>query len=146
MTDKITINVGDTQHNLTFFKSINELPIKRFQLVQRYCLIESGIGSTLNDVLRHFSRLDQFIEVKDFDSIVAERENLLMAFQFMMGEEYIKSYVFASLIKSVDGVNVDITDDNIDDYVQMLENSDLTISQVEDITDSQKKSLMSNSH
>jgi hypothetical protein len=144
--EKVVINVNGEQKTLTFFKSINELPIKRFQLVQRYCLIESGIGSTLNDVLRHFSRLDQFIEVKDFDSIVAERENLLMAFQFMMGEEYIKSYVFASLIKSVDGVNVDITDDNIDDYVQMLENSDLTISQVEDITDFQKKSLMSNSH
>jgi len=144
--EKVVINVNGEQKTLTFFKSINELPIKRFQLVQRYCLIESGIGSTLNDVLRHFSRLDQFIEVKDFDSIVAERENLLMAFQFMMGEEYIKSYVFASLIKSVDGVNVDITDDNIDDYVQMLENSDLTISQVEDITEFQKKSLMSNSH
>jgi hypothetical protein len=146
MTDKITINVGDTQHSLTFFKSINDLPIKRFQLVQKYTLIDSGIGSTLNDVIRHFSRLDQFIEVKDFDSIVAERENLLMNYQFMIGEQYIKSYVFASLIKSVDGVNVDITDDNIDDYVQMLENSDLTISQVEEITDSQKKSLMSNSH
>jgi hypothetical protein len=146
MTDKITINVGDNQHTLTFFKSINELPIKRFQLIQRYALIDSGIGSTLNDVIRHFSRLDQFIEVKDYESIVAERENLLMNYQFMLTNQYIKSYVFASLIKSIDGVNVDITDDNIDDYVQMLENSDLTISQVEDITDSQKKSLMSNSH
>ena len=144
--DKIVINVDGEQKTLTFFKSINELPIKRFQLVQRYCLIESGIGSTLNDIIRHFSRLDQFIEVKDYDSIVAERENLLMNYQFMIGEQYIKSYVFASLIKSIDGVNVDITDDNIDDYVQMLENSDLTISQVEEITDSQKKSLMSNSH
>jgi hypothetical protein len=144
MTDKITINVDNNQHTLTFFKSINELPIKRFQLTQRYTLIDSGIGSTLNDVIRHFSRLDQFIEVKDYDSIVAERENMLMSYQFILSEQYIKSYVFASLIKSVDGVNVDITDDNIDDYVQMLESSDLTISQVEDITESQKKSLMSN--
>lgn len=144
MMDKITINVGDEQKVLTFFKSINELPIKRFQLTQKYSLIDSGVGSTLNDVLRHFSRLDQFIEVKDYDSIVAERENLLMNYQFLMTEEYIKSYVFASLIKSIDGVNVDITDDNIDEYVQMLEDSDLTISQVEHITESQKKSLMSN--
>jgi hypothetical protein len=144
MTDKITINVDNNQHTLTFFKSINELPIKRFQLTQRYTLIDSGIGSTLNDVIRHFSRLDQFIEVKDYDSIVAERENMLMSYQFILSEQYIKSYVFASLIKSVDGVNVDITDDNIDDYVHMLESSDLTISQVEDITESQKKSLMSN--
>jgi hypothetical protein len=144
--DKVVINVGGEQKTLTFFKSINELPIKRFQLTQRYTLIDSGIGSTLNDIMRHFSRLDQFIEVKDYDSIVAERENLLMNYQFLLSNEYIKSYVFASLIKSVDGVNVDITDDNIDDYVQMLENSDLTISQVEEITDSQKKSLMSNSH
>jgi hypothetical protein len=142
--DKVVINVGGEQKTLTFFKSINELPIKRFQLVQRYCLIDSGIGSTLNDVIRHFSRLDQFIEVKDYDSIVAERENMLMSYQFMLTDQYIKSYVFASLIKSIDGVAINITDDNIDDYVQMLENSDLTISQVEDITESQKKSLMNN--
>ena len=144
MTDKIKINIGENEHTLTFFKSINELPIKRYQLLQKYCLVDAGIGSTLNDVIRHFSRLDQFIEVKDFDSIVAERENMLMSYQFMLSEQYIKSYVFACLIKTIDNVNIDVTDDNIDEYVEMLELSDLTISQVEDITESQKKSLMSN--
>jgi hypothetical protein len=142
--DKVVINVDGEQKTLTFFKSINELPIKRFQLTQRYSLIDAGIGSTLNDIIRHFSRLDQFIEVKDYDSIVAERENLLMNYQFLLSNEYVKSYVFASLIKSVDGVNVDITDDNIDEYVEMLENSDLIVSQVETLTEFQKKSLMSN--
>jgi hypothetical protein len=146
MTDKITINVGDSQRTLTFFKSINELPIKRYQLLQKYSLIDAGIGSTLNDVLRHFSRLDQFIEVKDYDSIVAERENMLMSYQFMLSEQYIKSYVFACLIKTIDGQLVDVNDDVIDEYVEMLELSDLKIGQVEDITDSQKKSLMSSSH
>jgi hypothetical protein len=71
---------------------------------------------------------------------------MLMSYQFMLSEQYIKSYVFACLIKTIDNVNIDVTDDNIDEYVEMLELSDLTISQVEDITESQKKSLMSNYH
>jgi hypothetical protein len=48
------------------------------------------------------------------------------------------------MIKSIDGVDVDVTDDTIDELVSLLECSDITYGQVESIITSQKKSLIGN--
>jgi len=135
---KITLSDG-TVKEVQFFKSINDLPIKRYQLLQRYALIDAGIGSTQEDIIRHLTRMDEFIGAKDIESISIERENMLMNFTFMLGEEYVKSYVFATLIKKIDGEVIDINDDNIDELVEMLEGSDITVGMIDDITSLQKK-------
>ena len=135
---KITLSDG-TVKEVQFFKSINDLPIKRYQLLQRYALIDAGIGSTQEDIIRHLTRMDEFIGAKDIESISIERENMLMNFTFMLGEEYVKSYVFATLIKKIDGEVIDISDENIDELVEMLEGSDITVGMIDDITSLQKK-------
>lgn len=140
---KITTESGE-EKTLTFFNSVNDLPIKRYQLLQRYTLIDAGIGSTSDDVIRHLHRMDEFIQVGDMESVSTERENMLMNFNFMLGEEYVKSYVFASMIKKVDGELIEVTDDNIDELVSMLECSDITVGMIDDITALQKKTSTSN--
>lgn len=140
-TIKIT-TVEGTEKKLTLYKSINELPIKRYQLLQKYSLIDVGIGSTYDDVIRHLTRMDDFIGVKDIESINTERENMLMNFNFMLTEQYVKSYVFACLIKKIDGELIEVTDDSIDDIVEMLELSDITVGMIDDITKLQKKTLI----
>ena len=142
-TDKtiITLETGE-QKTLTFYKSITDFPIKRYQLLQKYSLIDAGIGSTYEDVIRHLSRMDEFIKVGDMESISIERENMLMNFNFMLNESYIKTYSFVCLIKTIDGVALDITDDNIDELVNMLECSDLSVSVLDNIVDLQKKTLI----
>lgn len=140
-TIKIT-TVEGTEKKLTLYKSINELPIKRYQLLQKYSLIDAGIGSTYDDVIRHLTRMDDFIGVKDIESINTERENMLMNFNFMLTEQYVKSYVFACLIKKIDGELIEVTDDSIDDIVEMLELSDITVGMIDDITKLQKKTLI----
>ena len=139
-TIKIT-TVEGTEKKLTLYKSINELPIKRYQLLQKYSLIDAGIGSTYDDVIRHLTRMDDFIGVKDIESINTERENMLMNFNFMLTEQYVKSYVFACLIKKIDGELIEVTDDSIDDIVEMLELSDITVGMIDDITKLQKKNF-----
>lgn len=137
---KITTVEGDTKE-LQLFKSINDLPIQRYQLLQKYSLIDAGIGSTYEDVIRHLSRMDDFIQVSDMESITTERENMLMNFNFMLTEQYVKSYVFACLIKKIDGELVEVTDDTIDELVYMLEGSDITVGMIDNITSLQKKTL-----
>ena len=143
MKDTVILKMSDgTEKSIKFYSSTKSLPIKRYQLVQKYTLIDAAVGSTFDDVLRHFNRLDTFIEANDMESVAIERENMLMNYNFMLSEEYIRGYVFASMIKSVDGVDVEIDDDNIEDYVDMLEQSDINIDEVEELVDAQKKSLM----
>ena len=140
---KITLDSGE-QKVLTFYDSIETMPIKRYQMVQKYSLIDAGIGSTLNDVMTKFAKMDHFLEVGDLEAISTERENLLININYMLMEKNTIAYLLASMIKSVDGVVVEINDDTIDELVEMLERSDIKYEDVKEISDKQKKSLIEN--
>jgi hypothetical protein len=140
---KVTVADG-TVKNLTLYKNISELPIKRYQLLQKYSLIDAGIGSTYDDIIRHLNRMDEFISVSDMESISIERENMLMNFNFMLGEQYVKSYVFGCMIKKIDGELIEVTDDNIDELIALLDSSDITVGMIDDITTIQKKTSINN--
>jgi hypothetical protein len=141
---RIEINKDDKKLSVVFYDSIEGLPIKRYQLIQKYSLIDAGIGSDMKDIMNKYAKFDHFIQQKDFDSLLTERENLMMNLLFMIDGKGTASYLLASMIKSIDGVDVDVTDDTIDELVSLLECSDITYGQVESIITSQKKSLIGN--
>jgi hypothetical protein len=142
MQKNIKINVNDEEKILTFYDNIETLPIKRYQLVQKYSLIDAGIGSTLNDVMTKFAKFDQFLEVGDLESLAIERENMLININYMLNEKNTTGYLLASMIKTLDGNVIEINDDNIDELVDMLECSDISFEAVREISDAQKKSLI----
>lgn len=125
----------------TFYETLDDLPIKNYNLLQKYALIDLGIGSDLSDVVRHHTRFNQLLELKDYDSLYVENENLMINYNFLLSAKNIKGYVLASLLKEVDGVKVTITDDNIEEYVDKIENSTITIGQLESYTTILKKKL-----
>ena len=127
--------------NFTFYENIDDLPIKNYNLLQKYALIDLGIGSDLSDVVRHHTRFNQLLELKDYDSLYTENENLMINYNFLLSEKNIKGYVLASLLKEVDGAKVYITDDNIESYVDLLENSDINFGELESYTTDLKKKL-----
>lgn len=135
---KLTIN--DKQ--VTFYDTIDELPIKRYNLLNKYSLIDLGIGSDVSDIVRHHSRFNQFLELKDYESLYVENENLMINYNFILSSKNIKGYVLASLIKDIDSDKVDVTDSTIEEYVDFLESSDLTIGQLGDYTDNLKKNFL----
>jgi hypothetical protein len=139
---KITLDTGE-ERVLTFYDNIESLPIKRYQLMQKYSLIDAGLGSTLNDVLVKFSKFDHFLEANDLESLATERENMMININYMLMEKSTTAYLLASLIKTINGNIVDLSDDNIDELVDMLECSDIKYEDVKGISDRQKKSLMS---
>jgi len=134
--------IDGEEKTLTFYTSVKEMPIKRYQLTQKYTLIDAGVGSTYHDVLRHFSRFEDFIIAGDMESVAIERDNLIMNMNFIMSDNWIKTYTFCTFIKTIDGKLVDINDDNIDELVEMVECSDIVVSTVEELVETQKKSLI----
>lgn len=135
---KLTLN----NKQVTFYDTIDELPIKRYNLLNKYSLIDLGIGSDVSDIVRHHSRFNQFLELKDYESLYVENENLMINYNFILSAKNIKGYVLASLIKEIDGEKVDVSDSNIEEYVDFLESSDLTIGQLEQYTDNLKKNFL----
>lgn len=125
----------------TFYENIDDLPIKNYNLLQKYALIDLGIGSDLSDVVRHHVRFNQLLEVKDYDSLYIENENLMINYNFLLSSKNIKGYVLASLLKEVDGAKVQVTDDTIESYVDMLEASTITFGELESYTTDLKKKL-----
>lgn len=138
---KTNLQTGE-ETTIQFYDSVETLPIKRYQLLQKYSLIDGGIGSSLEDVLRHFQKFDNFIEVKDMDSLVIERENLMMNFSFMLEQKSTATYMLASMVKSVDGQATDVNDENIDELVELLECLDISYHEIEKVIETQKKSLV----
>lgn len=132
----------EEQVTIQFYDSVETLPIKRYQLLQKYSLIDGGIGSTFEDVLRHFQKFDNFIEVKDMDSLVTERENLMMNFSFMFDEKSTATYMLATMIKTINGQATDVNDENIDELVELLECLDISYHEIEKVIETQKKSLV----
>lgn len=127
---------------VSFYDSIDSLPIKRYNLLNKYSLIDLGIGSDISDIVRHHSRFNQFLELKDYDSLYVENENLMINYNFILSAKNIKGYILASLIKDIDGKQIDISDDNIEEYVDFLENSEITIGDLEQYTDNLKKNFL----
>jgi hypothetical protein len=142
MTIEITNLETEEKIKVTFYTDIETLPIRRYQLIQKYSLIDAGIGSTLEDIVNKFAKFDHFLEAKDFESLSVERENILMNINFMLEESSTTSYLLASMVKSINGEKVDVTDENIDELVDMFECSDITFGQVKELTSKQKKSLI----
>ena len=70
----------------TFYESLDDLPIKNYNLLQKYALIDLGIGSDLSDVVRHHTRFNQLLEVKDYESLYVENENLMINYNFLLSE------------------------------------------------------------
>lgn len=127
---------------IQFYDSVETLPIKRYQLLQKYSLIDGGIGSTFEDILRHFQKFDNFIEVKDMDSLLIERENLMMNFSFILDEKSTATYMLATMIKSVNNQTTEVNDENIDELVELLECLDISYHEIERVIETQKKSLV----
>lgn len=98
---------------LKVYDSIDEMPIVNFQKYNKYLLIDSGIGSDVDDVDAHLVRLAKLIKS---DTAKANQEllNLRQNLHMIVSGISPKYLAFAALIYSVDGkVVTDLSDDNL---------------------------------
>ena len=51
------------KHTVEIFDAIDEMPIQRFQKYNKYMLIDSGVGSDLQDILDHVERAKIYIKM-----------------------------------------------------------------------------------
>jgi hypothetical protein len=107
-------------HVVRIFDSIDELPITRFHKYNKYLLIDSRIGSDLNDVLARIDRAIRYIG-SNKELAVVELENMKQA-MFLINETICPRHLaFAALVDSIDGKRItDLSDESMQGVVDTL--------------------------
>lgn len=94
-------------HRVKIYDSIDELPIKRFHVYNKYLLIDAGIGSEISDFDHHIERMVAFLTKGDKDNANKELQNLRQNVYLIMNGQNIRHLSFACLVASIDGQKTD---------------------------------------
>lgn len=109
---------------LELYDSIDEMPIANFQKYNKFLLIDSGIGSDLDDFDAHINHLLTFISTNEMDKLKQEILNMRQNLYMINSEISPKYLAFAALIHSINGVEVtDLSDDNLKNILNSLKNA-----------------------
>ena len=128
---------------IELYGSIKEMPIERFNELNKLATIDMGVGSTLQDFNQHFSKLHSFLKNDKKNDALLEMSNIYQNFFYAINKISIWSYSFCAFIKSIDGEEYDKTE--ISDHretIQRLSNKGLTVDQCQSTIDEVKKNLI----
>lgn len=101
------------------YDSIDEMPIVNFQKYNKFLLIDSGIGSDVDDIDAHIVKVAKYIKANDEKKALAELQNMRQNIYMVNSEISPKYLAFAALIHSVDGKEVtDLSDDGLKTLLQ----------------------------
>ena len=106
---------------IKLYDSIDEMPIINFQRYNKYLLIDSGIGSDVDDIDAHIVRVAKFIKANNNKKALQELQNMRQN-MYMVNSAISPRYLaFAALIHSIDGKEIkDISEDSLKDLLEQL--------------------------
>ena len=107
-------------YKIKLYDSIEDLPIVNYHKYNRYLLLESGIGSSIEDIDAHIIKIAKLIGT-DAKKAVQELQNMRQSIYMANSELSPKNLAFAALIYSINGEKVnDYSEDNLKHIVGML--------------------------
>lgn len=115
-------------HSVEIYDAIDEMPITRFQKYNKFMLIDSGVGSDLQDILTHIDRAKIYAKSNP-NLAVTELDNMKQAIYLVSEEMSPKYLAFAVLVKKLDGKPTD-------------DLSDVGLKKVLEIINKEKKSVV----
>lgn len=128
-----------------FYTSIKELKEKQWHKAQMFLLFESGVGSTMESISAHYTKIFQHLTLNQNEFATEEAFNLYTNWNTFLNNISYKTLALACFIKSVNGKEPDLKTD--EDYVNLhtkLLDDGLTNGNLEEILDSLKKKLQAN--
>ncbi len=127
---------------IKYYSSAKECPMDRYTELQKWLVIESGIGSNIESINARYLRLRAFIEEGRYADALIENENAFKAtISALEGVSYI-SMAFACLVAAVGGETCDdITESGLQTTVQKIIKSGITYQELSDVVDEVKKKI-----
>ena len=107
-----TINLKG--RTIKVYDSIDEMPIVNFQKYNKFLLIDSGIGSDVDDIDAHIIKIAKHINSGNREKAMQELQNMRKNMYMVNSEISPKYLAFASIIHSIDGKEViDLSDESL---------------------------------
>ena len=103
------IDIKINEHVISMYDGIENMPIVLFSKMQKYQMIESGIGATIGDFDDHFENVIEFLKHDKKDKAIKELGNIRHLFWHSLNEVAPSQLAFCCLIHSING-------DEIKDY------------------------------
>jgi len=123
---------------LVLYDNTDELPIKNYNLMNQYSLLDYEIGQTLDDVNRHFAKMDALLGAGKMDEAIQARKNLHQTFWNMINGTNFPVLQFGCFVKSVNGEEMtDYSKENIEKVIGNIKG--LSIGVVKETIDQLKK-------
>lgn len=103
-----------------------DMPVGVFQKANKYWMLDDNIGSSIDDIYK--KHLQKIVAVAgDKEKVIKEVSNLSILFNSLINEVNVKSLAFASLVYSIDGVELrDRSKENLEKIIARLSGLGLT--------------------
>lgn len=112
------------RNTVKVYDSVDEMPIVNFQKYNKYLLIDSGIGSDVDDIDSHVTRIAKFIKAGDNKKALQELQNMRQNLYMVSSEVSPKHLAFAALIHSINGKELtDLSDEGLKEALDKLKRS-----------------------
>lgn len=117
---------------IVLYDSIADLPIVRYRDFNKFLLMDAGIGSDMEDVMKHTSTMEKYAVSKQFEKLVKEFTNFRQNLIFLINGVSPKNSCFACLVKSINGDAYpdELTQDDIDSIISELSNTRITYKKI----------------
>lgn len=108
-------------HRVRLYDSADELPIVRFQRMQKYLLIDAGIGGDIEAFDRHTEKIRRYLAQGKTEQAGQELSNLRQCVFMVQSELNPGHRAFACLVESIDGERTeDLSDAGLERVLRML--------------------------
>jgi len=98
----IEIKKGLKKHVVTLYDNIEQMPIERFNKINKYWMLDDNIGSSISDFDKaHYSKFMLLLD--DKTKLAKELENFRILVYNVMNEVNVSHYAFACMVHSIDG-------------------------------------------
>lgn len=133
---KVEIN----NNEIEFFESSEDLPILRYNSLNKFLMMDNGIGSSIEDFDKRMSRAISFLQKGLKDNAVAELENLRIFVYNSLIEYSPRNNALAMLVYSINGEPVSVSGEGLKRTLEKLDEIGLTNREATKIVyDSKKK-------
>lgn len=128
---------------ISLYETVKEFPIHLFAEFQKYLVQDAGIGSTMDDVTRHYSNMYRLLGASMVQEAATECYNLYQNLYMALNKINIQHICFACFVHSIHGEELlDYSETNLKATAARLGKMGLTQGHVEDVLEDFKKKIM----
>lgn len=133
----------ENNNTIKYWTDSKEMPIGRYAKLQKFLLVKTGIGDTIDDVSAHYTKLFSYLAHEKNAEARTEAENLFYNHYAILNNEDFIAYAFAAHVHSIDGVQYDdISDDGLQVVIEKLKETGISYGEVESIVMDTKKKIV----